>query len=88
MFNYSAATIERYSFTKRPAGGSLKLRRLFATAAFAVVAIVLLMRSHFNTNADLATLLVPTFIQGAALAVFFIPLATLGLSCLTATGAH
>ena len=41
------------------------------------------MRSHFNTNADLATLLVPTFIPDAALAVFFIPLVTLGLSCLT-----
>ena len=57
--------------------------RVFATAAFAVLAIVLLMRSHFNTSADFATLLVPTFIQGAALAVFFIPLITLGLSGLT-----
>jgi DHA2 family multidrug resistance protein len=57
--------------------------RVFATAAFAVLALVLLMRSHFNTSADLATLLVPTFIQGAALAVFFIPLVTLGLSGLT-----
>jgi DHA2 family multidrug resistance protein len=57
--------------------------RVFATAAFAVLALVLLMRSHFNTSADFATLLVPTFIQGAALAVFFIPLITLGLSGLT-----
>ncbi len=57
--------------------------RVFATAAFAVLAVVLLMRSHFNTSADFATLLVPTFIQGAALAVFFIPLITLGLSGLT-----
>src|SRR6266480_4949889 len=57
--------------------------RVFATAAFAVLAVVLIMRSHFNTSADLPTLLVPTFIQGAALAVFFIPLITLGLSGLT-----
>ena len=57
--------------------------RVFATAAFAILALVLLMRSHFNTSADFATLLVPTFIQGAALAVFFIPLVTLGLSGLT-----
>src|SRR5436853_115328 len=57
--------------------------RIFASASFAVLAVVLLMRSHFNTSADFATLLVPTFIQGAALAVFFIPLITLGLSGLT-----
>jgi MFS transporter, DHA2 family, multidrug resistance protein len=38
------------------------------------------MRSLFNTQADLATLLLPTIIQGAALAVFFIPLVSLSLS--------
>jgi DHA2 family multidrug resistance protein len=57
--------------------------RVFATASFGILAFVLLMRSHFNTSADFATLLVPTVIQGAALAVFFIPLITLGLSGLT-----
>jgi DHA2 family multidrug resistance protein len=57
--------------------------RIFASASFGVLAVVLLMRSHFNTSADFATLLVPTVIQGAALAVFFIPLITLGLSGLT-----
>ena len=57
--------------------------RIFASASFGILAVVLLMRSHFNTSADFATLLVPTFIQGAALAVFFIPLITLGLSGLT-----
>jgi DHA2 family multidrug resistance protein len=57
--------------------------RVFATASFGILAVVLLMRSHFNTSADFATLLVPTVIQGAALAVFFIPLITLGLSGLT-----
>jgi len=54
--------------------------RLFATGAFVVFAVVLFMRSHFNTSADFATLMVPTLIQGAAMAIFFIPLVTLSLS--------
>jgi DHA2 family multidrug resistance protein len=54
--------------------------RLFATAAFIVFALVLFMRSWFNTQADIATLMVPTIIQGAAMAVFFVPLVTLSLS--------
>jgi DHA2 family multidrug resistance protein len=54
--------------------------RIFTTAAFAVFALVMLMRSHFTTGADFGTLMVPTIIQGAAMAVFFIPLVTLSLS--------
>ena len=54
--------------------------RLFATGAFLIFALVLFMRSHFNTTADFATLMMPTIIQGAAMAVFFIPLVTLSLS--------
>jgi len=54
--------------------------RLYATVAFAVFALVLFMRSHFNTNADFGTLMLPTIIQGTAMAAFFIPLITLGLS--------
>ena len=54
--------------------------RLFATGAFIVLALVLYMRSHFNTSADLWTLMVPTIIQGAGMAIFFIPLVTLSLS--------
>jgi DHA2 family multidrug resistance protein len=54
--------------------------RKYATAAFAIFALVLYMRSHFNTSADTYTLLIPTFIQGAAMAMFFIPLVTLSLS--------
>jgi MFS transporter, DHA2 family, multidrug resistance protein len=50
--------------------------RLFATTAFVVFALVLLMRSWFNTQADIMTLMVPTIIQGAAMAVFFVPLIT------------
>jgi len=54
--------------------------RVFATVAFTIFAVVLVMRSHFNTDADFRTLLIPTFVQGAAMAVFFIPLITLALS--------
>jgi DHA2 family multidrug resistance protein len=57
--------------------------RIFATGAFAVFALVLFMRSQFNTDVNFATLLVPTVIQGAAMAIFFIPLITLALSGLT-----
>jgi DHA2 family multidrug resistance protein len=54
--------------------------RVFVTFAFIVFAIVLFMRAHFNTDATIGILLVPTFIQGIAMATFFIPLIALGLS--------
>ncbi len=54
--------------------------RILATIAFLIFAAVMLMRSHFNTQVDFATLMVPTIIQGAALGFFFIPLVTLTLS--------
>jgi len=54
--------------------------RRFATLAFGVFALVLWMRSHFNTQADIGTILVPTVIQGIAMATFFIPLLTIILS--------
>lgn len=54
--------------------------RLFVTASFGIFAVVLVMRSDFNTDAPLFTLLVPTVIQGAAMACFFVPLIALGLS--------
>jgi MFS transporter, DHA2 family, multidrug resistance protein len=57
--------------------------RVFVTFAFTVFAIVLFMRAHFNTNATVGVLLVPTFIQGLALATFFIPLIALSLSGLS-----
>jgi DHA2 family multidrug resistance protein len=57
--------------------------RWIASAAFVIFAIVLLMRSHFNTQADFATMMLPTIIQGAAMACFFIPLSTLTLSGLS-----
>ena len=57
--------------------------RIFVTVSFGIFALVLFMRAHFNTNATIGVLLVPTLIQGAALACFFIPLIAIGLSGLT-----
>ncbi len=57
--------------------------RIFVTVAFVVFAIVLFMRAHFNTNATISTLLLPTLIQGIAMAMFFIPLMQIALSGLT-----
>jgi DHA2 family multidrug resistance protein len=57
--------------------------RRYATFAFMVFALVLWMRSNFNTSADFSTILVPTIIQGVAMAFFFIPLTTITLSGLT-----
>jgi MFS transporter, DHA2 family, multidrug resistance protein len=54
--------------------------RLLVTASFAVFALVFFMRAGFNTDATIGTLLVPTLIQGAGVATFFIPLLTLTLS--------
>jgi DHA2 family multidrug resistance protein len=38
------------------------------------------MRSHFTTDTDLVSILIPTLIQGAAMSFFFIPLTTITLS--------
>jgi DHA2 family multidrug resistance protein len=54
--------------------------RIFATAAFLIFALALLMRSQFNTNATLTTVLIPTIVQGGAMAFFFVPLVSLALS--------
>ena len=54
--------------------------RVLATVAFVVFALVLAMRSRFNTDTPMALLLLPTFIQGAAMACFFVPLVTLSLT--------
>jgi MFS transporter, DHA2 family, multidrug resistance protein len=48
--------------------------RKLATVAFLGFGLVLWMRSHFNTQADFVTILIPTVLQGAAMAFFFIPL--------------
>jgi MFS transporter, DHA2 family, multidrug resistance protein len=48
--------------------------RKLATVAFAGFGLVLWMRSNFNAQADFMTILIPTVLQGAAMAFFFIPL--------------
>lgn len=57
--------------------------RRYATFSFLVFALVLWMRSNFNTQADFWTIMIPTVIQGVAMAFFFIPLVTITLSGLS-----
>ena len=57
--------------------------RRFASLAFLGFALVLWMRSLFTTQADFATIMVPTILQGAAIACFFIPLSAITLNGLT-----
>ncbi len=54
--------------------------RIIASCAFVVFALVFWMRAHFNTEVDTWTLMVPTIIQGGAMAMFFIPLTSIILS--------
>ena len=54
--------------------------RKFAAFSFVVFALVLWMRSGFNTQADVGTIMIPTVVQGVAMAFFFIPLVTITLS--------
>ncbi len=54
--------------------------RKMATGAFVVFALVLWMRSRFTVETDFMHILVPTLIQGGAMAFFFIPLTTITLS--------
>jgi MFS transporter, DHA2 family, multidrug resistance protein len=54
--------------------------RILVTVSFGVFALVLFMRARFNTDATLETLLIPTIIQGAGMAAFFIPLMSMSLS--------
>ena len=59
--------------------GRIDPRRL-ATVAFVGFALVLWMRSQFSTQADFNTILLPTVLQGAAMAFFFIPLQAITFS--------
>ena len=54
--------------------------RIMVTLSFAVFSLVLFMRAHFNTDATIGTLMLPTVIQGAGMAAFFIPLVSISLS--------
>jgi DHA2 family multidrug resistance protein len=53
--------------------------RIYATTSLVVFAVVAWMRSSFNTQVDIWTLVVPTIVQGAAVSCFFIPLVGLAL---------
>jgi len=54
--------------------------RLLVTVSFFIFAAVLFMRADFNTDTDVRTLVIPTIIQGAAMAAFFVPLTSITLS--------
>ena len=54
--------------------------RWMATCAFAGFALVLWMRAQFTVQTDFFHIMLPTLIQGAAAAFFFIPLTTLTLA--------
>ena len=54
--------------------------RWMATGAFILFSVVLWMRSNFTSDTDFRTILIPTFIQGGAMAFFFIPLTTITLA--------
>jgi len=45
-----------------------------------IFAVVLGMRANFTPQADLPTILLPTLLQGAGMALFFIPLTTIAMS--------
>ena len=54
--------------------------RVYASFAFMVFGVVLWMRSLFTIQTDFMTIMIPTLIQGVAMACFFIPLVTITLS--------
>jgi DHA2 family multidrug resistance protein len=57
--------------------------RALATVSFAGFALVLWMRSHFTVQSDFGTIMIPTIMQGAAIAFFFVPLSAITLNGLT-----
>ncbi|SAI74194.1 multidrug resistance protein B [Bordetella ansorpii] len=54
--------------------------RQIVTVSFIIFATVFFMRSGFNTDVDVRGLMIPTIIQGAAMAAFFVPLTSITLS--------
>jgi MFS transporter, DHA2 family, multidrug resistance protein len=57
--------------------------RKLATVSFLGFAAILWMRGQFNVQAPFATILLPTILQGAAVAFFFIPLQSIVFNGLT-----
>ena len=62
------------------ASSTASIRACIVTVSFAVFALVLFMRSRFNTDATIGTLLIPPSSRARRMATFFIPLVTLALS--------
>lgn len=58
--------------------------RILATLAFLGFAAVFFMRSHYTTDVDSYTLVLPTLLQGIPMALFFTPLTAIILSGLSA----
>ena len=58
----------------------MKYALVLNAVSFITFALVLWLRSQFTTQADVVTLLIPTLIQGIAMAFFFVPLVTLIMS--------
>lgn len=54
--------------------------RWVATTAFLIFALVFYMRAQYTPEVDMMMLMVPTVIQGGAMAMFFIPLTAIILS--------
>lgn len=57
--------------------------RIIATIAFLIFSLISYMRAEYTTQVDLYGVILPTFLQGAAMATFFIPLTTITLSGLS-----
>jgi len=79
----AAAPVGVLAIILSPIVGKLLARndpRIIATVAFLIFSLISYMRAQYNTNVDLFGVMLPTFIQGAAMATFFIPLTTISLS--------
>jgi MFS transporter, DHA2 family, multidrug resistance protein len=53
--------------------------RRFATAAFIIFAMCFFWRANFTTGADFATIALPQWLQGVAVAMFFAPLVSINM---------
>ncbi|HEY4370928.1 MAG TPA: DHA2 family efflux MFS transporter permease subunit [Burkholderiales bacterium] len=57
--------------------------RIFASFSFVIFALVFWMRSRFSTDVSIMDVMIPTLVQGIAMAFFFVPLINLALSGLS-----
>ena len=54
--------------------------RVLSTLAFMILGGCYLAMSHFNSQVDIGTLMLPRFVMGIGIAIFFVPLTTIILS--------